>query len=76
MESCSALINQTSQQWHQFVVEKISWGFLSTRAAENVAREGYPWQGVTMLRNVHDRFIPSISVLAGASRVPDGNGHL
>ncbi len=57
MKLYGALAGHTSQQWHQVVVAKISWEFLSLRAAEKVARDGYPWQAVPMLRNVHDRLV-------------------
>ena len=70
MSLYSDVITKTSQQWHHVVVAKISSEFLSLRAAEKVARDGYPWLAVPMLRNSHDRVVILSSCLQEPENFP------
>ncbi len=48
---------QQTPPWYMSFLAKISWEYLTLRAAEKTAREGYPWQAFTMLRNNFDRLV-------------------
>ena len=46
------------------LIEKLVYAFLTLRAARITAHSGYPLQGFTLLRNIHDDCVLASTVMS------------
>jgi hypothetical protein len=68
LETTAALdetIPRTAPAHHRILLEKLVHGFQTLRAAQLVAHHGYPMQGFTLLRNIHDDCVLMSAVMQG-----------